>query len=63
MNVTSFLSILCLSNSDSSVQQQQLQNKTLFNSRERLFWGTLILDIKTGDRDLRSEHKSDLIQH
>ena len=37
MYVTSFLSISCSSNSE---------NKTLFNSCERLLWGTLILDIK-----------------
>ena len=33
--------------------------KTLFNSCERLLLGTLILEIKAGDRN----HKSDLIQY
>ena len=42
---------------NSSVHQQQLQNKTLFNSCERLVLGTFNLKPKTGDRSLRSEHK------
>ena len=52
-----------LNNLEASVQQQHLQNNIFFNSCERLLLGTLILDIKAGDRNLRSDHKSDLIQH
>ena len=40
----------------SSVQQQHLQNKTLFNSCVRLLSGTLISDIDIGVEYLRSEH-------
>ena len=56
INVTSFLSIPCLSNSE-HWSQKTSQNgiKTLFNSCERLLLGTLILDIDIGITGLRSE--------
>ena len=38
-----------------ALQQQHLQNKTLFNSCERLLLGTLILDIDIEVDYLRSE--------
>ena len=47
----------------SSVQQQQLQNKTLFNSCERLLLGILTLNKIIRVKYHRHEQKSDLIQH
>ena len=38
-----------------SFQQQHLQNKTLFNSCEKLLLGTLILDIDIGIKGFRLE--------
>ena len=56
VDVTIFLSFPCLSNSDyirSSVQQEQLQNKTLFNSL-----GTLISNKIDWIRNISDENNS-----